>query len=245
MKLCQVTAIVKGKKNQTERQLTDLYQTLQHPEPITGFSKTYTPKDEEGEKFQPESKRVQLTVADALRTARTVLTELFDIVATQDSGNCKAVADIKVDGKVILTQVPVTHMLFLEKKLVDIHTFISKLPVLDPADEWKYDTNKGYYVADPTVTSRTKKIPTVITKAQATDKHPAQTELLYEDRIVGTWTNVKFSGGIPADQKREMLDRVVQLQDAVKAARQEANGASVEMQSVGGPIFDFILGQGK
>jgi len=121
---------------------------------------------------------------------------MFDIVATQDWANCQAVADVVVDDQVILAQVPFTHLLFLEKQLLDIQTLVEKLPVLDPAERC--------------VTA-------------------------------GTWTTVKFSGAIPAARKNAMLDRVRALQDAVKSAREIANGLEVEKKKVGAKILKFIF----
>ena len=37
--------------------------------------------------------------------------------------------------------VPVTYLLFLEKQLVDLHTFVKKLPVLDASETWVFDAS--------------------------------------------------------------------------------------------------------
>ena len=50
------------------------------------------------------------------------------VLATQDFANCQAKANVVVDGQTILKEVPVTHLLFLEKQLVDLRTFIDGLP---------------------------------------------------------------------------------------------------------------------
>ena len=39
----------------------------------------------------------------------------------------------------LLTGVPVTYLLFLDKKLVDMLTFVRKLPVLADEHEWEFD----------------------------------------------------------------------------------------------------------
>jgi hypothetical protein len=41
---------------------------------------------------------------------------------------------------------------------VDVHTFISKPPVLDAAENWIYDSNADCYTIEPTQTPRTKKV---------------------------------------------------------------------------------------
>jgi len=35
--------------------------------------------------------------------------------------------------------VPATYLLFLEKQLTDLHTLVSKLPVLDASETWVFD----------------------------------------------------------------------------------------------------------
>jgi hypothetical protein len=134
MKLNQVIAIEKGIKSKAVQALTDAYHSLQKSTLLAGISRTYRPKDEEGEQFPPEATRVQLRADDAIRQANEALTKLFDIVATKDWANCQAKADVVVDGKVLLTQVPATYLLFLEKQLVDLHAFIKKLPILDASE---------------------------------------------------------------------------------------------------------------
>ena len=96
--------------------------------------RTYQPKDEEGEQLPPESTPVQIKAEDVLRNTAATLTRLFDVTATKDWANCAARADVKVDGRVLVADVPVSYLLFLEKQLTDINTFVRKLPVLDAAE---------------------------------------------------------------------------------------------------------------
>ena len=79
-------------------------------------------------------------------------------------------------------------------------------------------------------------------KAEATEKHPAQVEVYYEDVAVGYWTTVKFSGALPAQRVNELLERVEKLQHAVKFAREEANGTEVTDQRVGDAVFGYLFG---
>jgi hypothetical protein len=139
---------------------------------------------------------------------------------------------VVVDGKTLLAQVPVTYLLFLEKELVDMHTFVRKLPVLDASDSWTFDPSADTYATEPMQTVRTKKIPRNHVKAEATEHHPAQVEVYYEDVAVGYWRTVKFSGALPARRVNELLERVERLQQAVKFAREEANNLEVEEQKV-------------
>jgi len=240
-KLNQIIAIVNGEKGRAEKAITGVYKRLQKEQLFSGLSRTYRPKDEDGTPLPPESTRVQTTVDEELAAARKAKTRLFDLVATQDAANCVAVADVKVDGRTVLASVPVTTLLFLEKQLVDLHTLVNALPTLDPAVEWDYSPDAGSYRSKPTEKTRTQKVPKTLVKYEATKEHPAQVDVFTEDVVVGYWETVLFSGAVPADRKREMVERVQQLQDAVKSAREEANNLEVMDRSMGREVFDFLF----
>jgi hypothetical protein len=240
-KLNQIIAIEKGVKTGAFGALTEAHQQLQKSALLAGISRTYRPRDEEGEQLPPEATRVQLRAEDAIRTVSAALAELFDVTATKDWANTQAKADIVVDGRTLIGGVPATYLLFLEKQLVDLHTFIAKLPVLDPSEEWQYDASADTYATPPVQTVRTKKIPRNHVKAEATREHPAQVEVYYEDVAQGTWSTIKFSGALPAQRVNTLLARVEKLQQAVKFAREEANSMEVEQQKVGERLLAYLF----
>lgn len=116
-----------------------------------------------------------------------------------------------------------------------------KLPVLDAAESWEYDASADCWATEPVQTVRTKKIPRNHVKAEATDKHPAQVEVYYEDVVIGFWKTIKFSGALPARRINELLERVEKLQQAVKFAREEANNAEITQQKVGEKVFGYLF----
>jgi hypothetical protein len=241
-KLNQIIAVEKGVKSQALRDLTDAHQQLQKPALLSGIARTYRPKDEEGEQFPPESTKVQVKSEEVIRKTVEIMTKLFDVVATKDWANTQAKADVVVDGQVLLTQVPAPYLLFLEKQLVDIHTFVRKLPVLDASETWVFDASSDSWATEPVQTTRTKKIPRNHVKAEATEHHPAQVEVYYEDVVVGHWRTVKFSGALPANRVNELLERVEKLQAAVKFAREEANSMEIQDQKPGAKVFQYLFG---
>ncbi|MFE9723045.1 hypothetical protein ACFYQ5_05485 [Streptomyces sp. NPDC005794] len=241
-KLNQIIAVEKGVKSKSLQDITAAHHKVQKPTLLAGISRTYQPKDEEGEQLPPESARVQVKAEEALREMSASLTRLFDVIATKDWANCSARADITVDGRTIVAEVPVSYLLFLEKQLTDLHTFVKKLPVLDASESWSLDPSTDWWKTDPVRTIRTKKVPRNHVKAEATDKHPAQVDVYYEDVPIGYWTTVKFSGALPARRVNELLERVEKLQHAVKFAREEANGAEVTDRRVGDAVFGYLFG---
>ncbi|MBT2528839.1 hypothetical protein J7E91_26395 [Streptomyces sp. ISL-99] len=241
-KLNQIIAVEKGVKSKAQQDLTAAQHSLQKPALLAGISRTYQAKDEEGEQLPPESTRVQVRAEDVLRETAKTLTRLFDVTATKDWANCTARADVTVDGRVLVSEAPVSYLLFLEKQLADINAFVRKLPVLDASEAWTLDPSTDDWKTDPVRTLRTKKVPRNHVKAEATDKHPAQVDVYYEDIPVGYWTTVKFSGALTARRVNELLERVEKLQQAVKFAREEANGAEVVDQRVGDAVFGYLFG---
>jgi len=240
-KLNQIIAVEKGVKSKSVQELAQANQTLQKLPALSGISRTYQPKDEDGEQFPPESTRVQVKAEEVLRQVAAALTRLFDVTATKDWTNCIAKADVVVEGRTLLRDVPVTYLLFLEKQLKELQAFVRQLPVLDAAESWTYDASTDVWRTEPVRTVKTKKVPRNHVKAEATEHHPAQVEVYYEDVPVGYWTTVKFSGALPAKRVNELLDRLEKLQDAVKFAREEANGTEVADQRVGQVIFDYLF----
>jgi hypothetical protein len=222
-KLCQVLAIEKGIKGRVQGETTRIYHAIQKPELFNGHAKSYRPKDEDGDKLPPDN------------------TELLYITAQKDFANCSARANVVIDGQTILSQAPVTYLLFVEKQLTDLRTLVGKLPVLSNDENWKLDEVAGLYKTDDIVTNRTVKVQKPLVLYPATDKHPAQTQLVTEDVTAGSWNTVKQSGAIPADRRTALLDRIERVLNAVKEAREEANGAEAPKVAAGNPLLGFIF----
>ena len=241
--LSQILGVEKGVKNQTHEDLTRLHHDVQRTEKLAGVSRTYAPLAEDGEQFPDETSRVQIRVEDTLQDIAKHSTRLFDTVATKDYANTEASADVVVDGHVLLSDVPATHLLFLEQELQNLHTEIKKLPILPLGEDWEHDDEAGVYASKAAQTAKGKKIPRVLVKYEATDKHPAQTEVWQEDTVVGYWTTKKFSGALPVPRKVQLLDRVRKLLDAVRFARAAANKIEVTDVKEGKVIFDYLLAE--
>lgn len=240
-KLNAILAVEKGRRTELHTLITGLHKATQQPALMTGHHKKYTPRKEDGESFPDDTQVVQLTYETAIKDISGALVGLLDTVATKDFTNCEARADVVVDGKVFLPQVPVTFLLFLEKELHDLRTFVEKLVELDPAERWSYDPSSGLHQSEPVQTQKTKKEQRPIVLYHATEHHPAQTQLITEDVVIGHWTTKKYSGAIPRPKKRALLDRIVKLEEAVKFARERANAIDAVEVDVGRRILDFVF----
>lgn len=241
IRLSQLLAIEKGKKSEALRTVTDAYHLLQKPQLLSGIARTYQRATEDGEEFPSDSQKVQVNALDLLGRVRKTFVPMFDVVATKETANQKATAEVTVDGAPLLDDVPVGYLLFLEKQLVDLRSLIRALPALDPTKEWALDPTRGVYATEPTKTARTKKVPKNHVKVAATEKHPAQVEVYHEDVVTGYWTTQLFSGALTEPRVNELSERVQRLLDAVKKAREEANTIETEDVHFGEKIFDFLF----
>lgn len=243
MRLNQVLAVESDLKKRVFSELTELDKACRKPDLLNGFVSTYEPVAEDGERFPPEQKRVQYNAREVLQSIHKSLGELFDIEATKDWANTEARADIVVEGQTLMAQVPTTFLLFLEKQLKDIGTMIERIVELDTAEDWRSDENdRGVHVSTPSKRHRTKKVQKGIVLYPATEEHPAQTQLITDDQIVGYVTTVKRSGAIPRETKRNLQRRVERLSNAVKSAREEANTREVVRQDAS-KLLDYVFAE--
>lgn len=243
-KLNAVVALEKGIKAQAYSIISELHKLAQKPDLFSGFVKTYQKRDEEGEDLPSEQKKIQYTVSGILRDVRAALDDMMAITARKEWSNCVATAPIIVDGTTLIDAVPVTYLLFLEKQLTDMRTFVEKLPTLDGNEDWRDDPTTGLYRTDASQTHRTKKVQKAIVLYDATKEHPAQTQLVSEDIVAGYWNTVKHSAAMPGPQKVAMAERVEKLLRAVKEAREMANSREeVIPPKIGESVLGYVFGK--
>jgi hypothetical protein len=240
-KLHEIVALVTGRKTEAQKKLTELHRVTEKPDLFKGMTRVYRPdQDDDTEMLPPEGKLVQTNSTDVLLDLENTLVNVYDLVATQDAGNTTAKADVvTTDGVTILTQVPVTTLLYLEKQLDDLKKFYATMPVLDPALEWTRDENANIFKS-VSVTNRAKRKKVPLELSKATDKHPAQVQLIEEEFNVGKWTKTEMSSALTAKQKKALLERVAKLKEAVVIAREKANENETKSVKAGEVIFKFL-----
>mgnify|MGYP004703696715 CR=1 FL=1 len=241
-RLNQLLAAAKDVKTSTFKQITEAYRTAQKPQLFAGQRREYQPNDEDGEKLPGESQLVQQRVAELHADVRKALGRLWQLVATIDATNRFAVADVKIGERVLLEKVPAVHLLFLEKQLNDLRDYLTALPTLDTTSTWSWDRDAGLFRSDTVKTARSRKVPEVVVLYPATDKHPAQTQLIQRDELAGYWSTTKLSGGIPVTVQRTLLERLGEIQRAVKSAREEANMATV-VDFDSAPLLEYLFSE--
>jgi len=240
-KLHEVVAVRKGIKSRVYSEITTLHRGSDKAELFNGLLKEYTPKDDADETLPPESKKVQKIVEDILKQTAKIQSEAFDIEATQEYGNQTATADLVVAGHTLLQNVPVTLLIYLEKQLNDLRTFVANLPTLDPDKDWEADPNSKLFRTRPTRTHHTKAIEKPQVVIPPTDKHPGQWTTIKETVTAGYWDKTYFSGALPAPRKEALVERIDKFQIAVKEARSRANDTEVTRKQIGEVLFGFLF----
>lgn len=238
--LNQLLGVRKSVNSSVGKAFVEAFRESQKIQLLTGISRQYTPKNDEGDQLPGEYQKVTATIEGINMDLLNKLARQYDVNATVDVSNTTATGDIEFNGQTI-PDVPVTTLMWLEKQLAELASYIRSLPALDPAVDWEYDENSGVYKSVAVKTHRSVKVPKVITLAVATEKHPAQTQLFTEDVIVGYWDTTKLSGALPADKIRGMLDRVEDLRIAVGKAREQANMTEVTQFHIGRQLLDYVF----
>ncbi|WP_026999822.1 hypothetical protein [Eisenibacter elegans] len=206
-----------------------------------GLVKKYVSMEEDSELIPDETKEMVKTVKQQLEeTQQSIITALDATISKEETNAANvAKAELEVNG-VKFGAFSATTLLALESQLNKILDLYKNIPLLDTTRKWHFDTQQGFFKTDEEVKFRSIKRPKVIVKYEATEKHPAQTELVNLDFQVGKYETTYYSGKLTPMQKSEMVKRIEQLLEAVKVARAKANNVEVVKVNVGKQLFDFI-----
>lgn len=191
-----------------------------------------------------EQSDIQSTVKTELRWIAGIWSKALDVAYQIAESNMGARAQVVLDdGTVLLSNIPATALLELEKRAGEIHALITAIPTLDPAKGFKPDADRGegIYRARDVIKTRTKKVPKVIVKYDATKEHPAQTEMVHVDEPTGVIREQEWSGLITPAEKADMLARAEELRRALKTARSRANESEAATGKLGTLLFDYVF----
>ncbi len=250
-RISAMLAVMGGLKSEADAKLAQLGHVARTKDLMSGSLRSYRPRaEEQGGKMSAElpeeRQQVRITAEAVLSAAEQLFTRTWDAQLTIDTANQQARADVTVPGQdaPLLVKVPVGHLLHLERELGALTALVDAIPVRDQSRTWTTDGQEaGIARSDTVEVDVTRKIPFNWVKAEATDKHPAQVEVMHEDRVVGYRATTLFSGALDPRRKDVVLARISLLRQAVKQAREEANAAHVEDQAEGSAIFGYLLGE--
>jgi hypothetical protein len=221
-----------------------IYKRLQKAGLYSGRRITYTALEDTdlAAAKPPEGNQVQFYVHMELEELQAHLTELYNLTATRDWANLEARGTIKVDGQVILADVPVMFLLWLKTELHHLRAELNVLPTLDSYKEWTEDEATGGFRTETEWQWSSRRVKKVLVRYEHTDEHPAQTELIEEEVPVARKETTDFSGAIRPTYRAALLKRADKLLDAVAVAVEEANSMDVTEQHVAPAIFGYLFG---
>jgi len=166
----------------------------------------------------------------------------YDLAAQKDAANCQARADLIINGKVIVKDLPAITLLFIENKLKGIRNMLAQSKTLDAARNWeKHESQPNVWEADPSIRTIKQSVSEYVTASPATEKHAAQVVQVTTEKIRALSTAVELSGFMPTAQKADLLMRCDELIQASKQARQTANDQEVTDVRIAKSIFDYLL----
>lgn len=189
-----------------------------------------------------DNKRIQLKVPDVISEMLPALVDYWDITATQEKGNTVAVADIEIDGNILLQGIPVGTLLFLEKRMKEILTFCEAIPTNSTDRDWTWDKDTQTWKTAESSREHTTKKNVPIVLYEATDKHPAQVQLTMKDVRDGYWKETLLSGATSPGKKAKLIAKASKVLKSIKSARQKANAIEVEQVDIGQKLLDVVFG---
>jgi hypothetical protein len=236
-----IVARQRGVATRVRDELTRLYHRAQHAESFLGRTRRFESDKEDVPSEAPETNVPPMTAERLIERVSKLLTESWDLAATRDRSNMDARADIVVGEDTLVSNVPVTTLMALEKQLVDLRTVFAAMPARDPAFEWVRAEGTTYFKTAPQEKVRPRKIVEGVVLYPHTERHPAQVKEASRDEIVGKTITVTFSGAMSLQEKESLIDRINELVDAVKEARTVANQVEVTDFRVAGPLLRHIF----
>jgi hypothetical protein len=241
-KLHEILAVEPDVKSSSEAVLNETINVFsKKAEHFQGLSRTYRPKNEDGEVFPPENKPLVTTVKKKLIHTETYVKRLIDLTYQKEAANQLAKHDLVINGITIARDVPATMLLNLESRLKHLKQMYLAIPTLEPDEKWSQDLqNVDTFISDDQVTTKTAKIPKPIVLYPATPEHPAQTQMIMIDETIGSWTVRKSSGKMSPAEKSRLLERIDVLITAVKKARSKANEVEVPNVQLADALFSFL-----
>lgn len=246
-KLHELLAVRTSLETQATTATASLSSTFEKKEHLfTGRVKTFTPNGENTIAKTEEQVTLQTSVLSELAWLKQHVSPWLDNMLHIAQGNTDAKSDIILDnGQVLATGIPTSCLLDFERIVDGFRHFALKIPTLDPAKGFTPDLSKGndVFAARPIQKIRREKRKKIYTLAPATDKHPAQVQLIDEDEPTGLIDEQEWSTMLTPAAKAEILARIEQLARAIKRARMRANSVSVDVnRMVGEGLYRFAFG---
>jgi hypothetical protein len=245
-KLHEILSVDQQLKAQATATRTELTATFKNKRHLFEEKLVVVKSLAEGQPDKTEAQSdIQSTVREELDWIAGIWSKAIDTSYAVAVGNKTATADVVLDnGTVLLSDVPATALLELTKRAAELLELIKGVPTLDPAKGFTADAarGRGIYQARTVFKTRTMKTQKPIVLFPATPEHPAQTQLITEDVPVATVEEREWSGLLTPVDKGTLIERVEDVQRAVKKALARANDTTItDTTGIAAKLFGYVL----
>jgi len=249
-KLHELLAVESNLKSQADQARKDLMNTFEKKR--HHFTESLVTFESNEENVQPVTETqsdLQTTVPKEIEWLAPFLQKAIDGGYQVAEANTQARADVILeDGTILLSSVPATALLELEKRMKEVQDFIAQIPTLDPAKGFRPDPDRGVdiFKARDVEKVRTKKEIQPVVLHQGTDKHPPQVQAVSVDVPTGTIKQQEWSGLITTADKGLLLERIEEVIRAVRKARSRANETEIaaEAHRIGRKLLRYVFNFG-
>lgn len=245
MKLHELLAVEGNLRQQSESARKELAQTLEKGRTVFSELLVTFQSNEEGRPPVIENKLGLGSSIDLeLKGISPKLEWAMDCAHRIDEANTSARQDVILqDGTVLLTAVPATSLLQLEKRIRELQELANGIPTLDPAKGFEPDfpRGEGIFKARDIRKIRTHKVEEFIVVVQATKEHPAQVAKQTRDVEIGEIHQQEWSSLVTLARRQEILDRLEELLRAVKAARSRANEQVIGEYKIAQKLLNYAF----
>lgn len=249
MKLNALLAVNENLKTQAEKNRTDLANTfVKKGHHFSEKIVTFTPNTEGASPVTESQLDLQTTIGEELTWLKPFLVKAIDSGNTIAVANTQAKADVILEGEItpLLKDVPATSLLELGKRVNELLEFAKLIPTLDPAKGFLPDAARGagIFKARDEVKVRTIASQEALVLYPATDKHPAQTQLITKHLPAGSVTTREWSGLLTVADKGKLLERIEKLARAIAQARARANDTEIpgDTAKIGDVLIGYAFG---
>ncbi len=249
-KMHELLAVEKTRTNAAQKLLADTTQKFGKSEMFSGQVKSLkmledSPQNTALEAAAFEQRELPTTVAETLEYALDVWATAEDVLLQKNCTNQVATADVLYKGAVLATSLPVDELLGLENRLETLRKVMEGMPTLSAAVNWEADAQSGragaWKAQNVDKTTKTEKTTVPVVLYEATKEHPAQVKEVSQDKTVGTFSILKFSGAATSAQKAETITIIDELISEVKQARMRANSVEAVTRTIGNDLVKVIL----
>ena len=252
-KLHQILAVESDLQTRATKVTTEIVGTFNNNEnlfkgkvrSLSIFDKTNSVEAEAIENKEKVNISLSTTVPENLNFMGCMIAEYYDAIYQKEATNQQANADLVVEGRVLLPNVPVTFLLSMENRLKELRPVIAAIPTLEPAVNWTLDSSQAkphVFKSPPTFDLKINKVLGFKVLTEATQYHPAQIEKFETTANIGQYTSTDWSGKISSADKARLLQKLDSLIQGCKKARQLANETTLVDTVVGDTMFGYLFG---